>query len=54
VSDEDNGEFGTFGPKVCVEFYITPNMAIQIEDTFLWDTEGGTANNLTLGFKILL
>ena len=41
------------GPKVGAEFYITPDIALQIEDQFYFDSESGTTNNLTFGFKIL-
>ena len=41
------------GPKIGGEFYITPNTAIQLQDAFLVDSEGGTTNNLTIGFKFV-
>ena len=49
----EDDEFGVFGPKAGAEIYFAPNMAVQIEDQFTWDTEGGTTNNLTVGFKLL-
>lgn len=52
-TDFGDDEVGVFGPKVGAEFYITPRMAIQIEDVFLGDTEDGISNNLTIGFKLL-
>ncbi len=51
--DGFSDEIGIFGPKVGAEFYISPNTAIQIEDTFVGDTEGGVSNTLTVGFKLL-
>ena len=51
--DGANDEIGVFGPKIGAEFYISPNTAIQIEDVFLGDTEGGISNNLTIGVKFL-
>jgi hypothetical protein len=49
----DDEEVGVFGPKVGAEFYVTPSMAIQIEDVFLGDTEDNITNNFTVGFKLL-
>ena len=46
-------EIGIFGPKAGVEFYVTPDVALQVEDQFLFDSEGGTQNVLQFGFKVL-
>lgn len=46
-------EVGTFGPKVGLEFYVSPNTAVQVQEALLFDTEGGLTNQLTLGFKFL-
>jgi hypothetical protein len=50
VSDD---EVGVFGPKAGLEFYVTPNAALQIEDVFLFDSDGGNSNTFTVGFKLL-
>ena len=52
-SDAFSDTYGTFGPKAGVEYYFSPNIAAQIEDQFLVDTEGGITNNITLGIKLL-
>jgi len=46
-------ELGIFGPKFGGEFYVAPDMAIQIQDAVLFDTEKGVTNQLTIGFKLL-
>ena len=51
--DGANDEVGIFGPKFGAEFYITPNLAIQVEDTFVGDTEGGVTNRLAFGIKFI-
>ena len=51
--DGFNDEIGIFGPKVGVEFYVTPNIAFQVEDLLVGDTEGGVTNSLTIGVKLL-
>lgn len=48
-----DSEEGTFGPKAGLEFYVTPNTAVQVQDAVLFDTAGGITNQLTLGFKFL-
>ncbi len=55
VRSDDLGddELGVFGPKVGAEFYFSPRTAIQIQDRFLVDTDGGTTNTLSIGFKLL-
>lgn len=51
--DGFNDEIGIFGPKVGAEFYFTPDMAFQVEDVLVGDTEGGVTNSLTIGLKLL-
>lgn len=46
-------EVGAFGPKFGAEYYFSSNLAIQLEDTVVFDTEKGVTNNLTLGVKLL-
>ncbi len=46
-------EIGLFGPKGGLEFYVSPNSAIQIQDAVLIDTEKGVTNQFTIGFKVL-
>ena len=48
-----DSEEGVFGPKVGMEFYLTPRTAIQVQEALLFDTAGGLSNQLTLGFKFL-
>jgi hypothetical protein len=50
---EFDDQYGAFGPKVGAEFYVSPTVAVQIEDVFLFDTEDGTTNALTIGLKVL-
>ena len=52
-SDILEDEIGVFGPKFGGEFYITPSVALQIEDQVLADTEDGVTNNFLVGFKYL-
>ncbi len=51
--DDFSDEVGTFGPKLGVEYYFSPKVAAQIEDTLLFDTEDGVTNSITLGIKFL-
>ena len=46
-------ESGVFGPKFGVEYYLSSDFAVQLEDTLLFDTDQGLTNNLTLGLKYL-
>jgi hypothetical protein len=46
-------EVGVFGPKAGLEFYVSPQTAIQVQEALLFDSEGGLSNQLTLGFKFL-
>ncbi len=50
---DGDDEVGAFGPKFGAEYYITPNIAIQIEDTFIVDTDENITNTLALGAKYL-
>lgn len=51
--DEFDDEVGAFGPKFGAEYYFTSNIAVQLEDAFLVDTDSGITNNLSLGIKLL-
>jgi hypothetical protein len=44
---------GSFGPRVGLEYYISPRVALQLEDSFQFDTDSGKANAVTVGVKIL-
>lgn len=46
-------ESGAFGPKFGVEYYVFDDIAIQFEDTLLFDTNQGLMNSVTLGLKYL-
>ena len=50
---EDDDEVGAFGPKFGAEYYITPNVALQLEDTLIVDTEKNVTNTLAIGAKYL-
>ena len=52
-SDDFSDVFGNFGPKAGIEYYFSPNVAGQVEDQFLFSTDGGMANSVTIGFKVL-
>jgi hypothetical protein len=55
--DTDFGDFsdevGSFGPKFGAEYYFSSNIAIQLEDSVLIDTDSGVTNTLMLGAKLL-
>ena len=55
IADYDafDDEVGAFGPKFGAEYYFTSNIAVQLEDAFLVDTDKGITNNLSLGIKLL-
>lgn len=55
IADYDafDDEIGAFGPKFGAEYYFTSNIAVQLEDSLLFDTEKGITNNLSLGVKLL-
>ena len=46
-------EVGAFGPKFGAEYYFSPNVAVQLQDALLFDTNKGVTNSLTLGIKVL-
>ena len=46
-------EVGSFGPKFGAEYYFTSSIAVQLEDSLLFDTDGGVTNTLMLGAKLL-
>ncbi len=50
--DEDD-ELGAFGPKFGAEYYFTPNLALQLEDTLIVDTDKNVSNTLAIGAKYL-
>ena len=52
-SDVIEDELFAGGPKFGGEFYVSPNSAIQIQDTVLIDTDQSVTNNFTVGFKYL-
>ncbi|GEM_PF-2829708 len=47
-------EIGQFGPKAGLEFYLSPQTAVQVQEALIFDSEGGLTNQFTLGFKIIL
>ena len=51
--DSFDDEVGAFGPKFGAEYYFSQNMAVQLEDALLFDTEKGITNTLSLGIKLL-
>ncbi|MCP5043547.1 MAG: hypothetical protein GY944_21170 [bacterium] len=55
IADYDafDDEVGVFGPKFGGEYYFTSNVAVQLEDKALFDTEKGFTNDLSLGIKLL-
>lgn len=46
-------EVGAFGPMFGAEYYFSSNLAVQLEDTVIFDTDKGVTNNLSLGIKLL-
>lgn len=48
---DGDDEVGAFGPKFGAEYYLTPNFALQLEDTLIFDTEKNITNTLALGGK---
>ena len=55
VADYDafDDEVGAFGPKFGGEYYFSNNIAVQLEDSLLFDTDKGITNTLSLGIKLL-
>ncbi len=53
ITGDFEDELGVFGPKIGAEFYVSPNAAIQIENSLLFGSDSSVTNNLTIGFKIL-
>ncbi|MDP6980747.1 MAG: hypothetical protein QF570_19460 [Myxococcota bacterium] len=51
--DDETDEVGAFGPKFGAEYYFTPNLALQLEDTLIFDTEKNISNALAIGAKYL-
>jgi len=52
-NEDADDEVGAFGPKFGVEYYITPHIALQLEDTLIVDTDKNVFNTLALGAKYL-
>jgi hypothetical protein len=44
---------GAFGLRGGVEYYVSPDIAVQLEELLVFDSDGGVTNNLTLGIKLL-